>query len=132
TRATVAAAGAGAIVLAGVGGSTPNAIELARAARDDGAHAVMLHSPNHTFISRTAVVDYVLEIVEAVDIPVVPYKRGPELPDDVLVELSRHDRIPAIKYAVTDPAAFAAVTRQASAAMICGAAERWAPYFSLA
>lgn len=132
TALTVEEAGDDVLVLAGVGGSTPTAIELARAAQADGAEAVMIHFPSHTYISRTAIADYFLEIVEAIDIPVALYKRGPELPDDVLVELTRHERIAAVKYAVNDLPAFADVARDAQAAMFCGTAERWAPFYALA
>jgi len=130
-KETVAAAD-GMTVLAGVGGPLPTAVALARAAEANGADAIMIHSASHTYLHRRAIADYILAIVESVSIPVALYKRGDTLPDDVLIELTRHDRIAAVKYAVNDLPAFAAAVERASAAMFCGTAERWAPFYSLA
>lgn len=128
------AVGERATVVAGVGGPIGTAIEMARHARAAGAHAIMVHHPAHTYIDRKAVGRYYQRIMDAVDIPVVLYKRGPELPDTVIAQLANDERVVAVKYAHPDPNAFERLVRESSAgvAWLCGLAERWAPFFHLA
>ena len=113
TAATAAAVGDRAIVIGGVGGSTPMAVDLARAAEEAGAGAVMVHHPMHTYIHRRGLLSYYERIIDSVDIGVVLYKRGPELTDETIAALVEHERVIGVKW-------------------ICGAAERWAPFFFLA
>lgn len=134
TAATVAAVGGRATVIAGIGGSTSIAIDLARAAEQAGADAVMVHHPVHTYIDRHGLLRYYERIVDAVEIGVVLYKRGPELTDDVIATLVQDERVIGVKYAVNDVNAFANLVQacDADVAWICGSAERWAPFFFLA
>ena len=132
---TAREAPAEATVIAGIGGATDTAIALATHAQQVGAHAVMVHHPTHTYINREAVGRYYQRIIDAVDLGVVIYKRGPELPDEVVAELAQHDRIVAVKYAVNDVNAFANLIDRAGAdacTWLCGTAERWAPFFAVA
>jgi 4-hydroxy-tetrahydrodipicolinate synthase len=134
TAATVAAVGGRATVIAGIGGSTSIAIDLARAAEQAGADAVMVHHPVHTYIDRLGLLRYYERIVDAVEIGVVLYKRGPELTDDVIATLVQGERVIGVKYAVNDVNAFANLVQacDADVTWICGTAERWAPFFFLA
>jgi 4-hydroxy-tetrahydrodipicolinate synthase len=132
--ATVAdAVGDRAIVIAGVGWSTPIAIDLARHAQEVGASGVMIHHPVHTYIHRQGLRRYYEQIMAAIDIGVVLYKRGPELTDELIADLVQSEQVVAVKYADSNVNAF---TNQVSAtdtraAWLCGIAERWAPFFHL-
>ncbi|MES1248321.1 MAG: dihydrodipicolinate synthase family protein [Actinomycetota bacterium] len=134
TAATAAAVAGRAVVIGGVGGPTPVAVDLARAAEAAGADAVMVHHPMHTYIHRRGLLHYYERIIDAVDIGVVLYKRGPELTDDVIATLVQHERVIGVKYAVNDVNAFAnlVASSQADVTWICGTAERWAPFFFVA
>lgn len=135
TSTVAKAVGSAAIVVAGVGWSAPIAIDLARHARDAGAHAVMVHHPAHTYINRVGLRRYYEQILDATDLGMVLYKRGPELTDDLIAELVRDPRVIAVKYAVNDLNAFCNLvssTTRSDVAWLCGTAERWAPFFWLA
>lgn len=134
TAVTVAAVAGRATVIAGVGGSTPVAIDHARAAEDAGADAVMVHHPNHTYIHRLGLLRYYERIIDAIGVSVVLYKRGPELADDVIATLVQDERVIGVKYAVNDVNEFANLVKSSDADVtwICGTAERWAPFFFLA
>jgi 4-hydroxy-tetrahydrodipicolinate synthase len=131
---TVAAARGRAAVIAGVGWSSPIAGDLAESAEACGADAVMVHHPAHTFISRTALRRYYERIMGRTSIGCIPYKRGPEVSDDLLRDLVTDERILAVKYGHNDVNAFARLCESSSSDVtwICGTAERWAPYFWLA
>jgi 4-hydroxy-tetrahydrodipicolinate synthase len=134
TAATVAAVDGRATVIAGIGGSTPVAVDFARAAQEAGADAVMVHHPVHTYIHRRGLLAYYERIIDAIEIGVVLYKRGPELTDDVIAVLVENERVLGVKYAVNDVNAFANLVQSSDADVtwICGTAERWAPFFFLA
>ena len=134
SAATVAAIGGRATVIAGVGGSTSLTIDLAVAAQESGADGVMIHHPVHTYIDRQGLVRYYERVVEALEIGVVLYKRGPELTDEVIRHLVQHERVVGVKYAVNDVNAFANLVHSVDddVTWICGTAERWAPFFFLA
>jgi 4-hydroxy-tetrahydrodipicolinate synthase len=134
TAATVDAARGRAAVIAGVGWSLPMAIELASHAADSGADGVMTHHPVHTYIDREGLRRYYDELIDALDIGLVLYKRGPELTDQLIAELVASDTVIGVKYAVNDLNAFANLVHDSGAhvAWLCGTAERWAPFFHLA
>lgn len=134
TTRVARAVGDRAVVLMGVGWSSPNAIELTRHAESVGAHGVMVHHPVHTYIDRDGVRRYYERIVDAAtNIGVVLYKRGPELSDAVIAELVQSERVVAVKYAVNDVNAFTNLidSCDADVTWLCGTAERWAPFFAL-
>lgn len=134
-EATVEAAPGGTTVVAGVGGASVRAAEHARHAESVGAHAVMVHHPTHTYVDRDALLPYYERILEASQLGVVIYKRGPELSDAVIAELVQHERVVGVKYAVNDVNAFANLVSEADGhpcAWLCGSAERFAPFFHLA
>lgn len=134
TAATAKAVDGRAVVIAGIGGPTATAVELGLAAQEAGAGAVMIHHPTHTYIDRRGLARYYERIVEALDVAVVLYKRGPELEDALIEMLVEDDRVIGVKYAVNDLNAFANLVESSSGDVtwICGTAERWAPFFFLA
>lgn len=131
---TVTAANGRAAVVAGIGWSLPTAIELANAADEAGAHAVMVHHPVHTYIDRRGLRAYYERLIEATNLPVIMYKRGPELTDELLREMVAHERVIAVKYAVNDVHGFSRLAGDTASDVVwmCGTAERWAPFFHLA
>lgn len=134
-EATVAAAPDGTTVIAGVGGASVTAAGLAEHAAAVGADAVMVHHPTHTYIDPDALVRYYERILQATDLGMVVYKRGPELSDQVIAELVLHEQVVGVKYAVNDLNSFANLVDEAgtsACAWLCGTAERFAPFFHIA
>lgn len=124
-----------AVVLACVGYSSETAIEMGRYALEHGADGVMVMPPTHTYRSARGLGLYYRKIIEALDAPVVVYKRGEAPSDELLTELVRDHRVAGVKYAVNDPSRLAnlvARTQGTKAIWTCGTAERWAPFFALA
>ena len=91
-----------ACVLAGVGGSTPEAKRLLAAYERAGADAMMVMPPDHTYVHEQGLLDYYRRLDDAVDAPLVPYVRGYDPSVDFLAELTRIDGVVGIKYAVKD------------------------------
>ncbi|HZU14959.1 MAG TPA: dihydrodipicolinate synthase family protein [Chloroflexota bacterium] len=122
-----------AMVLAGVGWSMPIAVDLARRAQDAGAHGIMIHHPVHTYSHPRGLQQYYEKIMDAIDIGVLLYKRGPELPDALVADLVQSDQVIGVKYAENDVNAFTNLVASSDAPVtwLCGTAERWAPFFHL-
>ncbi|MDT0344799.1 dihydrodipicolinate synthase family protein [Streptomyces litchfieldiae] len=133
---TVAEAGGGAQILAGVGQEVPTAVAAAVHAREAGAGMVMVHQPVHPYVSGEGWVEYHRAIAAAVpELGVVPYIRNPAIEGSHIARLG--DACPnviGVKYAVPDPVRFAAVARDAGLerfVWVAGLAELSAPaYFA--
>ena len=123
-----------ATVIAGVGGSVPDAVDLAKHAERAGADAIMIHEPVHTYVHPAGVMTYYRRIIDAVGVGVVLYKRGPRLTNEIIAELADIDQVVAVKYAVNDLNSFANLVSRVGSRIvwICGTAERWAPFYHLA
>jgi 4-hydroxy-tetrahydrodipicolinate synthase len=129
TRATREAA-PDAVVVTGVGGALPTALELTAEALAAGADGVMVHHPAHTHVSERGLEEYYRRIAGAADGRVLAYKRTHRVPDAVLIALARDGVVQGVKYAVNDLLAFQRAREAApSIAWICGTAELWAPFF---
>ncbi|QLG61746.1 dihydrodipicolinate synthase family protein [Halorarum salinum] len=130
---TATAAGEDASIVAGAGGSTKEAIALADAYEDAGADAIMVMHPVHTYQHEAGLREYYRAIVDATDLPVVVYKRGPEVTADLIRELAAHERVVGVKYAEDDVAAFANLVASVDADVVWsnGIAERYAPSFAI-
>lgn len=120
-------------VIAGVGGSTKNAIELSERYANAGADALLVMHPVHTFIHQAGLVEYYRRIIEATELGVVFYKRGPEVTSDHIEELAAYENVLGVKYAVNDVNAFARDTANVEGDIVWsnGIAERFAPAFAL-
>ena len=92
-----------ACVLAGVGGSTSNAIDLIRAYERHGVDAMMVMPPDHTYLHEQGLLEYYRKLAAATDRPLVPYVRGFDPSVDYLEGLTRVDGVAGIKYAIEDP-----------------------------
>jgi len=129
TRATREAA-PDAVVVTGVGGALPAALELTAEALAAGADGVMVHHPAHTHVSERGLEEYYRRIAVAADGRVLAYKRTHRLPDALVIALARDGVIQGVKYAINDLFAFQRAQEAApSIAWICGSAELWAPFF---
>lgn len=121
------------MVVAGAGGHSEHVADLGRRYEVVGADALMVMHPDHTHIHEAGLIEYYREIASAVELPLVIYKRGPEVSRNVLVELAAFDEVIGIKYADTDVAEFSATLREAGSNVIWinGIAERYAPAYGL-
>jgi 4-hydroxy-tetrahydrodipicolinate synthase len=118
-----------ATVLAGAGGSIETVLELDRAAADNGADAVMLMPPDHTFLHREGLVEYYERIGVASQLPLVPYLRGMDVGPGTVARIADCSNVAAVKFALEDVPLFArAVTASdADVVWINGMAEPYAP-----
>lgn len=130
---TVETVGGDASVIAGAGGSTRTVRRLVDAYEDAGADGVLIMHPVHTYMHERGVLGYYRRIVEATDLGVVLYKRGPELTHDHLAELSTYENVVGVKYAVNDVKAFSAAASAIEGDVVLsnGIAERFAPAFAI-
>ncbi|WP_121743378.1 dihydrodipicolinate synthase family protein [Natronorubrum halophilum] len=92
-----------ACVLAGVGGSTPDAQELIRAYDRIGVDAMMIMPPDHTYLHEKGLLEYYRDLSAVTETPLVPYVRGFDPSVDYLVSLTRVEGVVGIKYALDDP-----------------------------
>jgi 4-hydroxy-tetrahydrodipicolinate synthase len=123
-----------AVVVAGVGFDVQTAVAEARAAREAGAHAIMIHQPVHPYLSPAGWVDYNAAVASAVpELGVLPYLKSRAITGGHIAELA--DRAPnviGLKYSVDDPVHFAATRADAGGdrlLWIAGLAEPYAPAY---
>jgi 4-hydroxy-tetrahydrodipicolinate synthase len=124
----------GATVIAGVRGDLRTASAQATRAVELGAAGIMIHYPTDPFYGENGLVTYYRELAAATEGAVVPYVRGRGLPARVLDLLADTDNVVGLKYAVPDVLAFGTIVARHGEAFVpvCGLAELWAPFFSLA
>ncbi|MFC6767705.1 dihydrodipicolinate synthase family protein [Natrinema soli] len=91
-----------ACVLAGVGGSTAGAQELAREYEQLGVDAMMVMPPDHTYLHEEGLLEYYRKLGASTERPLVPYVRGFNPSVDYLGKLTRLDCVVGIKYALKD------------------------------
>ncbi|ELZ15431.1 dihydrodipicolinate synthetase [Haloterrigena salina JCM 13891] len=92
-----------ACVLAGVGGSTHNAMELIEAYDRIDVDAMMIMPPDHTYLHEQGLLEYYRDLASVTESPLVPYVRGFDPSVDYLTSLTRVDGVVGIKYALKDP-----------------------------
>lgn len=128
-ESSVDALPAEACVLAGVGGSTGDAIELIEGYERIGVDAHMIMPPDHTYLHEQGLLDYYRKLDAAATQPLVPYVRGYQPSIDYLVDLTRIDGVAGIKYAITDTAKLGAATTAGADDIVWvdGLAEPYAP-----
>ncbi|MDZ5811411.1 dihydrodipicolinate synthase family protein [Halorubrum sp. AD140] len=129
----VEAVGDTATIVGGVGGSTKSAIALAKAYEEQGADAIMIMHPVHTYQHQAGLIEYYREIVESTDLGVVLYKRGQEVTHDLLADLTTYENVVGVKYAVNDIKGFAEAVSTIEGDIVWsnGIAERYAPSFAI-
>ena len=117
-------------LLAGVGRSVGDAVALARASREAGAAALMVHQPPDPFVAPRGVVAYVARIAEAGQgLPVVLYLRNDGIGLDAIEQLCRIEGVVGVKWASPTPLRLAEAIRRADPSIVWvgGLAETWAP-----
>ncbi|QRV17967.1 dihydrodipicolinate synthase family protein (plasmid) [Haloterrigena salifodinae] len=129
----VAATGDEATIAGGVAGSLEEVNRLADAYEDAGADAIMVMHPDHTYLHRRGLANYYHRICDATDLGVVIYKRGPEVPREVLVDLSERENVVAVKFAVDNVKEFSQTVADAPGEVtwVNGIAERYALSFAI-
>lgn len=123
-----------AVVLAGVGGSTRDAVELIEAYDDAGVDAMMVMPPDHTYVHERGLLGYYEKLAAATDRPLAPYVRGYHPSVEFLAELTAIEGVAGIKYAIEDAHTLSqAVDAGADDVVwVDGLAEPYAPEFYLA
>ena len=117
-------------VLAGVGRGIGDAVALARASREAGASALMVHQPPDPFVAPRGVVAYVERVAEAGGgLPVVLYLRNDGIGLDAIEQLCRIPGVAGVKWASPAPLRLAEAIRRADPRVVWvgGLAETWAP-----
>lgn len=130
---TVDATGDDSTVIGGAGGSTRTVTQLVDEYESVGADGVMIMTPTHTYLHERGVRRYYRTIADATDLPLVLYKRGPALDDEVIADLSHIENVVGVKYAVNDVDAFSKAVAAVDGDLVWlnGIAERFAPSFAL-
>jgi 4-hydroxy-tetrahydrodipicolinate synthase len=118
-RAVVAAVGDRARVVAGVGtNDTAHSVALAQAARDAGAHGLLLVTPYYNKPPQEGVVAHCERVAGATDLPVmlydIPGRSAIAMETDTLVRLAAHPNVVALKDAKLDLEATSQVLRRAA------------------
>ncbi len=117
-------------MLAGVGRSINDALSLARASREAGAAALMVHQPPDPFVSPRGVVEYVSRVAEAGQgLPVVLYLRNDNIGLDAIERLCAIPGVAGVKWASPTPLRLAEAIRRSDPRIVWvgGLAETWAP-----
>ena len=117
-------------LLAGVGRSLHDAMALARASRQAGASALMVHQPPDPFVSPRGVVAYVQRIAEAGQgLPIMLYLRNDGIGLDAIEALCKIPEVAGVKWAAPTPLRLAEAIRRADPRIVWvgGLAEVWAP-----
>ena len=117
-------------LLAGVGRSVGDAVELAKASREAGAAALMVHQVPDPFVSPRGVVAYVERIAEAGQgLPVVLYLRNDGIGMPAIEALCRIPGVVGVKWASPTPLRLAEAIRRCDPSIVWvgGLAETWAP-----
>jgi 4-hydroxy-tetrahydrodipicolinate synthase len=91
-------------VVAGTGSNnTVEAIELTKHAADVGADGALIISPYYTRPNNAGLIAHFKKVAESADIPIilynVPSRTGQDMPQEVIVELSKVENIVAVKEA---------------------------------
>ena len=117
-------------LLAGVGRSIGDAVALAKASREAGAAALMVHQPPDPFVAPRGVVAYVQRVAEAGQgLPVVLYLRNDGIGLDAIEQLCKVPGVAGVKWASPTPLRLAEAIRRSDPKIVWvgGLAETWAP-----
>ena len=129
-RSVAEMVGGRAPLLAGVGRSIGDAVALARASREAGAAALMVHQPPDPFVAPRGVVAYVQRVAETGQgLPVVLYLRNDGIGLDAIEQLCRIPGVAGVKWASPTPLRLAEAIRRSDPKIVWvgGLAETWAP-----
>jgi 4-hydroxy-tetrahydrodipicolinate synthase len=119
-------------LVAGVGRSIGDAVALAKASREAGASALMVHQPPDPFAAPRGIVSYVQRIAEAGGgLPVILYLRDDGIGLDAIEALCAIPGVAGVKWACPTPLRLAEAIRRSDPSLVWvgGLAETWAPPF---
>ena len=123
------------LMMMAVGRSLKEAIENSKSAKQNKADLIMIHQPMDPFVDPHNQANYILEIAESAEIPVVPYVRSTIIPKKDILRIAEHNNVIGIKFASPDLTLLAQCINETSSSdivWICGLAESWAiPFHSL-
>ena len=131
-REVVALVDGRAPVLAGVGRGLRDAVALARASRDAGATALMVHQPPDPFVAPRGVVDYLHAINDASGgLPMMLYLRNDAIGTRAIADLCAVPNVRGVKWATPNPLKLAEAIAACDPTItwVGGLAEVWAPVF---
>ena len=137
TRLGLEAADRDTAVMVGVGHDVASARDAARYAQAAGASMIMVHQPVHPYVSVDGWIEYHRAIANHVpELGVVLYVRNETIPGSAFARLGEScPNVIGVKYAVPNPARFAAVAADAGSGRftwVAGLAELHAPgYFAV-
>ena len=117
-------------ILGGVGRSIGDACRLAKASREAGAAALMVHQPPDPFVSPRGIVEYVKRVAEAGGgLPLMLYLRNDGIGLDTIEKLCAIEGVAGVKWAAPTPLRLAEAIRRSSPDIVWvgGLAETWAP-----
>jgi 4-hydroxy-tetrahydrodipicolinate synthase len=135
------AAGKRAAVFAPVGLQIGHAIETGRQSLAAGADGVMVMPMSHPYLSDSGIRDYYRALLDALDCPMMLYKKAALPSDELLLELADDERVVGVKYAQNNLDEFRRTVLRDTASggsggprteWLCGSAERFAPFYMLA
>jgi len=128
------AVGADAVVVAPIGLGLPHAYAIGRGALEVGADALLVMPPTHPYLCDAGLRDYFRDLMDALPLPFLAYKKGPFPSDELLGELAASGRLVGVKYAVNEVDGVARFVEKSKGRLgvYCGTAERFAPFFHLA
>lgn len=132
-RTTTESVGDDSFVIAGAGGSTKTVQSLVSQYESFGVDGVLIMHPDHTYVHEKGLYEYYRRIADSTDLGIVLYKRGHDVNDELIVNLSELENVVGVKYAVNDIEAFSRVTQSSAGDVVWsnGIAERFAPAFAL-
>lgn len=119
-------------LVGGVGRGIGDALALARASREAGAAALMIHQPPDPFVAPRGIVSYVARIAEAAhDLPLLLYLRDDGIGLDTIADLCALPGVVGIKWACPTPLKLAEAIKANDPQLMWsgGLAETWAPIF---
>lgn len=124
-RAVLDAVGDRAKVVAGVGSNiTSHTIELARQARDAGAHGLLVVTPYYSKPAQDALAAHFTAVADSTDLPIIIYdipgRTGAPVKTETLVRLAAHPNIVGVKDAKDDLGATSHVLAATDLVYYCG------------
>jgi len=134
-QATVDASDTKSTIMTGIGHSITTALSQLDKVKGLGVSAVMIHYPQHVFISEEGLLSYYRRLLDAAkELNVVLYKKGPLLTDAMLEKLMNYENLVGVKYAFGRIVDFSRTVQNLGHGIVwsCGTAERFAPFFFLA
>lgn len=123
--AIVEAVGDQAFVMVGAGSNdTAHAVRMAKAAKDSGAHGLLVVSPYYSRPSQEGIYRHFAEIADATDLPVmlydIPGRTGVKIGDETFDRIATHDNVVAVKDAAGSVPGGMAVARRTGLAYYSG------------